>query len=386
MPSNIILKKTVEYAPKTNQYLSEVITVENDNEAPQTAFSVSIKQQGEGLDCGVHHHSRNGISKLRECSYPSLSGSHSPDNKDASTLSPELVYLRQLYLAEGWLLSDKMWQYRYVTEQQPNRVHHEIITMQKMGMISEDMQRFDIAEPRNAILDALREHDFRFDLRRLRHPKTENIYISPVAPETERYLICVNYAHGINAAGLAVLLHLLCKQRSDELAGERPYGNPSFEAVLFDGADGTEGALAYFQILREAERKNILGVINLELSGQGDLLISTPEERGNGKLYSANYYASKQNKVTVQKDIASPLTEVFKREAIPFVTIASQASTKKQSSKPSEENLQHKLRFLRDILRILPFVKGDEVQEIPDMSSVQKVPTMNLISMGNGKK
>lgn len=384
MPSTLTLKKTIHYSAPENHYLHEEISLEIDNEVPRIIFSVTINPQDDGLHCIVNHHSSQGVVFQRETDYPSLKGPFSPDNNDKGTLSAELVYLTHLYLNDEWLIADKFGHYRYPTKDSP-RINQEIITMQKLESLSIDKQRFNSHETRYAILDCLRERNFNFDLKRQRIRKTENIYISPIEASTPRYVICANYAYqkgqSNNAASIAVLLHCLCLARSDFYGGFTRFTTPSLEIVLFDGTEGSEGAFQYLWNMREEERRKILGVINLELCGDGDYRISPPKERGDGKLLAAIHFASKQNKLMFQKEIDSPLQLIFERENIPFVTITTEIIPQTQPETISDEHLRKGVRILRDILNMFSFVKGDEITEIPDMSYVQDMPKVNLIKL-----
>jgi hypothetical protein len=400
MLSTLVLKKTMRYTAKEKHYLGEVITIEKNGETPVEVFSVSFSQEDEELHCIVNHHSLHGIVYQRECSYSTLAGPYSTNDNSLGVLSPELIYLTQLYLSDAWLVSDKMEHYQYATEDTP-RINQEIITMQKLDSLSEDMKRLNCREQRNILLDCLRERNFEFDLKRQRRgiPRTENIYINPIKVNAARYLICANYAYHKdnlnNAAGLAVLLHILCLNRSDALAELNRFIPPSLEIVLFDGASGSEGAAQYLWNMREDERKQILGVINLEIGGQGNLIVaSQPKSRGNGKLFVSLIYAAKQDNRRIQQDLASPLEQIFEHENIPLITISSLSSENENTDASAtvvrqndygtidEGALQNTVSFVREIIRLLSYVKGDEIKEIPDMAYSQKLPKQQLISLG----
>ena len=151
--------------------------------------------------------------------------------------------------------------------------------------------------------------------------------------------------------------------------------------VFLDGNSGKEGAEQYLWNLREEERKLILGVLNLELWDQGGSIVaSQTKSRGNGKLFVASVYAAKKYNAFIQKDVPSPMEALFEQESIPFMTISSRPSSH-TGMQDVEKNLQNAVNFLREILRLLSYVQGNEIKDLPDLSYAQELPKQQLISL-----
>jgi hypothetical protein len=415
MNSRLIIQRTLEYSHENMHYLSEVLTTQFDDEVPTVIFSVEIVPDSEGLLCTIYHHTKHGKVYHRECRYADLKGPYTKGKNEAATLIPEFRYLMHLYKEDSWLYGDEMGSYFYGS-QESNRRHEHMVALQKHMPLLEDRALLDVSNSairRVMLLDMLRDWNFEFELKRLRLGivRPENIFASHLPPDVERYIICTNYAQQNgklnNAAGITVLLDLLRLNRSDLIAKTEHFTPPALEIIFLDGEKGDEGARSYLWQLREAQRKQILGVINLELWGAGEQLVaSRPQPIGNGKLLASLFYAAKQENRHLVKKLPSPLNPVFEQYDIPFMTIcnlhpeeiqpmvvrASQEDTanttmpvSENEATSSEATLQNAVNFLRDIVRMLAYVKGDEAQAIPDVSYAQSIENTGLIKLNKNE-
>jgi hypothetical protein len=400
MPSTRTIRQMIKHAIHENRYISEVITVQQDDNDPVKVFSVQIEpdndtdtDESQAIRCTVLHHTELDTHYQRETTYPTAEGPpRSSHDELPATLTPEVRYLMEIDLAEGWLVSSNIRRFKSPADADDYRLIEKVITLKEAPVPADELAFLNNHAPESrgdALLDLLRQWDFTFNLRRQRMG-TETIYVQPVEPDRPRYLLCAGYRR--DTCGTLAILEMLRCIRSERLSMFRPGARyATLEIAFLDDLENSHsGAWRYLYSLKEAERNRVKGAIYLDLTAEGNQpIITLPPYRGDARLSSALYQMTRYSSAYLKDNHSSEVAELFTEQEIPFAAVSVRQNPDSSADADADEKhpdridgLQHVAEFLRNLSLALTHVRGDEIDDYqPELLALQDIPRKNLISL-----